>query len=85
MYVILLIVSTYVFVLRIEGVPHGGDDFRHIAETGARVLSLDSRLGIPEEEGVRRHRPETRITTVKFNICRLPLHAVFVTDRCKNS
>lgn len=55
--------DTYIFVFGVQGVPHRGDDLRHLAETRVWVLSLDSRLGVAEEERVRRHRPETNEIT----------------------
>ena len=55
--------STYVLVLSVEGVPHGGDDLGHLAETGIRVLTLYSCLGVTEEERVCRHWSGTQNTS----------------------
>jgi len=43
----------------VERVPHRGDDLRHFAETGVRILTFDRRLSVAEKQRVRRHWPET--------------------------
>ena len=56
----------YVFGIGVEGVPHGGDDLGHFAEGRVGILTLDGRLSVPEEQGVRRHR-SIKQNTIKFN------------------
>ena len=43
----------------VERVPHGGDDLRHFAEAGARILTFYGRLSVAEKQCIRRYRPET--------------------------
>lgn len=46
---------TYLFLLLPQAVPHGGHYFGDVSKGGVGVLPLDGRLGVPEEQGVRRH------------------------------
>ena len=65
---------THIFVVRVEGVPHGGDNLADLAEAGARVLAFDGRLRVAEEQRVRRHRSvndrQTRVRSAGRGRCR---------------
>lgn len=43
---------TYIFVVRVQRVPHGRHDLGHFAETRVRILAFDCRLGVSEEQRV---------------------------------
>lgn len=46
----------YLLLFLSEAVPHGGHNFGDVPECGVRVLALDGRLGVSEEERIGRHR-----------------------------
>lgn len=51
------VVDTYIFVIRVQRVPHGRHDLRYFAETRVGIFAFDRRLCVPEEQRVSGHGP----------------------------
>lgn len=49
------LVSTHLFLLLPQAVPHGGHNLGNLPERRVGILSLDGSLRVPEEQRVRRH------------------------------
>lgn len=45
----------YLFLLLSQPIPHRSYDLRHLPKCGVGVLAFNGSLGVPEEQGVRRH------------------------------
>lgn len=60
------IFNTYIFVFKIQRVPHRRHDFGDFAEAGVRMLPFNHRLCVSEEKGVRRYRPENQSSAYKL-------------------
>lgn len=62
--------DTYVFVIRVQRVPHGRHDLGHFAETRVGIFAFDRGLSVPEEECVSRNGPgkkkQKRINTHSY-------------------
>lgn len=59
-------------MIRVQRVPHGCHDLGYFAETRIWIFSLDCRLCVPEEEGVRGHGPGNDKDTCKRAISLIP-------------
>ena len=53
---------SHVLVVFLQAVPHRCHDLGNLAETCARVLSLDRSLRVSEEQRIRRDRSEVNDT-----------------------
>lgn len=51
-------ILTYILVFRRQHIPHGSHDLGHLSKGCIRVLALDGRLSVPEEQRVSGHGPE---------------------------